>query len=65
MAFLQVSVCFKLFSMHYDIRIANREIKIKRCTRCVMPETWAGIIFDDDGVCNICREAEKKVRLYH
>ena len=30
-----------------------------RCTKCVMPETWAGITFDENGVCNSCREAEK------
>jgi N-acetyl sugar amidotransferase len=28
-----------------------------------MPETWAGITFDNDGVCNICREYEKKQRI--
>lgn len=33
---------------------------LKRCTRCVMPETWAGISFDEEGVCSICREYEKK-----
>jgi len=36
---------------------------VKRCTRCVMPETWPGITFDDAGVCSICREAEKKVEI--
>ena len=34
---------------------------MKRCTRCVMPETWPGIGFDKKGVCSICRQAEKKV----
>ena len=34
--------------------------KLKRCTRCVMPETWEGITFDEEGVCSICREYEKK-----
>ena len=28
-----------------------------------MTETWAGITFDEKGVCNICREAEKKVQI--
>lgn len=36
---------------------------MKRCTRCVMPETWSCIMFDEEGVCNICREAEKKVQV--
>lgn len=36
---------------------------LKRCTRCVMPETWAGISFDEQGVCNLCREYEKQVNI--
>lgn len=27
---------------------------MKRCTRCVLPETFPGIRFDEDGVCNFC-----------
>jgi len=26
-----------------------------RCSRCVLPETFPGIQFDDEGVCNYCR----------
>lgn len=33
--------------------------KLKRCTRCVMPETWADIQYDETGVCNFCREGDK------
>jgi len=32
-----------------------------RCTKCVMPETWPGISFDEEGICNICRENEKEI----
>ena len=28
---------------------------MKRCSRCVLPETFPGISFDDEGVCNFCR----------
>jgi len=28
---------------------------MKRCTRCVLPETYPGITFDEAGVCNYCR----------
>ena len=28
---------------------------MKRCTRCVLPETFPGISYDDEGVCNFCR----------
>lgn len=27
---------------------------MKRCTRCVLPETYPNIKFDNDGVCNFC-----------
>jgi tRNA(Ile)-lysidine synthase TilS/MesJ len=28
---------------------------MKRCTKCVLPETFPGISYDDEGVCNFCR----------
>ena len=31
---------------------------MRRCTRCVLPESFPGIQFDDDGVCNHCHAAE-------
>jgi len=30
---------------------------MKLCTRCVLPETFPGIQFDAEGVCNFCRES--------
>lgn len=33
---------------------------LKRCTRCVLPETHETILFDEEGVCNICRGQEYK-----
>ncbi len=33
---------------------------MKRCTRCVLPETHETIVFDAEGVCNICRQQEFK-----
>jgi Glucosamine 6-phosphate synthetase, contains amidotransferase and phosphosugar isomerase domains len=38
-----------------DIRynsLSNRDLK--RCTKCLLPETFPLIHFDQDGVCNIC-----------
>lgn len=35
-------------------------VKLKRCTRCLLPETHETIIFDEDGVCNICMQNEFK-----
>ncbi len=35
-------------------------MRIRRCTRCVLPETMPFIEFDDEGVCNYCRTYEKE-----
>lgn len=29
--------------------------KLKRCTKCILPETYPYIHFDENGVCNFCR----------
>lgn len=34
----------------------KRRRDIKRCTRCILPETFPMISFDENGVCNICRQ---------
>lgn len=33
---------------------------MKYCTKCILPDTHETISFDSEGVCNICRQAEKK-----
>jgi len=33
---------------------------LRRCTRCVLPETHESVIFDKEGVCNVCRNSEVK-----
>lgn len=33
---------------------------LKKCTKCLLPETYETIEFDIDGVCNICRQTEYK-----
>ncbi len=33
---------------------------LKRCSRCLLPETHETIVFDDAGLCNICRQQEFK-----
>lgn len=37
------------------VRIRN----LKRCTKCILPETMPFIEFDEDGVCNFCRNYNK------
>lgn len=34
--------------------------KMRRCTRCLLPETFPGIHFDEQGVCNVCNSYKKK-----
>ena len=29
---------------------------MKRCSKCILPETYAGINFDENGVCNYCND---------
>lgn len=36
--------------------LSSRVADIKRCIRCILPETYPFISFDDDGVCNHCRD---------
>ncbi len=35
-------------------------VELRRCSKCVIPETHETITFDEQGVCNICRQHEFK-----
>jgi len=37
----------------------ERRRRMKICSRCVLPESYPGISFDNEGVCNFCREYDK------
>ncbi len=32
---------------------------LRRCKKCLLPETFPGITFDNDGVCSVCRQYNK------
>jgi len=34
--------------------------ELRRCSRCVIPETHETIVFDEEGICNICRQHDYK-----
>ena len=36
-----------------------RRVPLRRCSRCIMPETMPFIEFDENGVCNFCRTYER------
>jgi N-acetyl sugar amidotransferase len=33
---------------------------MRRCTKCILPETYPGIRFDKEGVCNVCHSFENR-----
>ena len=35
-------------------------INLKRCTKCLTPETHESVTFDSEGVCSVCRQIEFK-----
>lgn len=37
--------------------------ELKKCTRCITPETAATVTFDDEGVCSVCRQIEEKEKI--
>lgn len=56
--------------LKYEIDVEKVK-ELRRCTRCVLPETMPFIEFDDEGVCNYCRtykrlqyKGEKALRGY-
>ncbi|MEQ1805305.1 MAG: hypothetical protein ABL900_07995 [Burkholderiaceae bacterium] len=42
------------------VETARRGRALRRCTRCVLPETMPFIRFDDKGLCNYCRNYRAK-----
>lgn len=38
---------------------------IKRCNRCILPESVPGISFDNEGICNYCREYERNFSIWN
>ncbi len=43
--------------LEYNI---ERISKLQRCTKCLLPETFPFIEFDESGVCNLCKNYVKK-----
>lgn len=37
--------------------------KVQYCSRCIMPNTRPRVVFDAEGVCNACRNAEEKKKI--
>jgi glucosamine--fructose-6-phosphate aminotransferase (isomerizing) len=44
---------------YHDAAIRN----LKRCTRCILPETHPFIDFNENGVCNYCRDYDRRPKI--
>ncbi len=54
----EISKITKYVESEYKRRL--KKIKnLRRCTKCILPETMPFIEFDNDGVCNYCRNYKK------
>lgn len=48
---------FDTNSFHKNHRLIKKEYSMSesiRCTKCILPDTYPGIHFDNDGICNVC-----------
>ena len=36
---------------------------LKRCKRCLLPETHETLVLDSEGICNVCRAQEVKAEI--
>jgi glucosamine--fructose-6-phosphate aminotransferase (isomerizing) len=40
--------------------LVHDEPELRRCTRCILPDTMPFIRFDDDGICNYCHNYKRR-----
>jgi glutamine phosphoribosylpyrophosphate amidotransferase len=46
--------CFK-YNKNEEHLLENKNPKLKRCSKCILPDTMPHIEFDNDGICNYCK----------
>lgn len=51
---------FKFNKIEEDILQYDTSLNLKRCTKCILPETMPFIRFDENGVCNYCHNYKKR-----
>lgn len=51
---------FKFIKKEADVLEFKQDINIKRCKRCILPETMPFIHFDKQGVCNYCNNYQPR-----
>ncbi len=42
----------------------NTFLEFKTCTRCIYDEAMGGISFDNQGICNYCRQVDELMEVY-
>lgn len=45
---------------NYDDIVISKRNNLKRCTKCILPETMPFIVFDGNGECNYCKAYKPK-----
>lgn len=48
------------FNQNEEKLLEFKTINLKRCTKCILPETMPFIRFDEQGVCNYCNNYKKR-----
>ncbi|MGL5335798.1 MAG: glucosamine 6-phosphate synthetase, partial [Enterovibrio sp.] len=51
---------FRFIQKEADLLEFKSNLDIKRCTRCVLPQTMPFIHFDEQGVCNYCKNYQPR-----
>ena len=51
---------FKFIKREAELLEYNKKPPVKRCKRCILPETMPYISFDKEGVCNYCRSYKSR-----
>lgn len=64
MGILDKRECMQIFrkKVYYkimDVSIPKKELS--RCTKCVLPETYPFISYDENGICNYCQKYKKQM----
>jgi len=48
------------FNQNEEKLLEYKKLNLKRCTKCILPETMPFIRFDEQGVCNYCNNYKKR-----
>jgi len=48
------------FNQNEEKLLEYKKLNLKRCTKCILPETMPFIKFDDQGICNYCNNYKKR-----